>query len=403
MYVEWDQFEGSERGDSGEVTYRLAGTPHVFQIQARATDDCMLQVLFENLSAAGNPKGSVLPLGWMHNRSTVFILAGTEGHFVSNQLPTNWMQMNRDVLSARSLRHLCIPGAHDAGMSQYNGHTFLAKPCNTLTQVTSIYGQLERGVRYFDLRPVISSGEFWTGHYSHIEIFGSWQGANGQSIASIIDDVNRYTEYFGELIILRLSHDLNTDVGNSSYRPFNQEEWNGLFKNLLRVHRRFIVDDPRRIDLTALPLDTFIGQGNSAVILLIDPSDPEVRVGEYANHGFYSTWNFNTFDSYSNTADPSVMMADQLDKLEQKRKSPDDSYFLLSWTLTQNALQAATCSLGTANSILDLASQANPLIYRHLLPKCSRRTYPNILYLDQISSPTVAALAMAVNTVSAAD
>ena len=119
-----------------------------------------------------------------------------------------------------------MPGSHDAGMSTLTSGTAMGTRANVITQTQSIGGQLNAGSRYFDIRPVISAGQYVTGHYGRIEQLGvvTWQGGNGQSIDSIISEINAFTACNQELIILRLSHDLNTDVGNEGYRSFTQHE-----------------------------------------------------------------------------------------------------------------------------------------------------------------------------------
>ena len=42
---------------------------------------------------------------------------------------------------------------------------------------------------------------------------------------SIIQQLNEFTSNKRELIIINLSHSLNTDLGNTKYRSFTQEEY----------------------------------------------------------------------------------------------------------------------------------------------------------------------------------
>jgi len=397
VYVEWDQnaFD-SQSDDAGEVVYSLNGTPFTFQVQARNTNGFDLQVYFTNLATSGNPQGSTLSLGWSHDGSVAFVLAGESGNFTANVVPAGWMQHNLGQLGGRTLRQLCIPGSHDSGMSVVNGRTAFAFPCSVITQTTSILGQLTLGARYFDIRPVISGGQYFTGHYSDITQINSWQGANGESIAQVINDVNSFTAVNKELVILYLSHDYNTDVGNSSYRAFTQQEYNGLLAQLGGLNNLYAVANPG--DLTQIQLNDYIGQNKAAVIVVVDA--PGITVGDaYFGKGFYLPANFPVYNQYSDTNDAAQMVSGQLGKMKEQRTSPTSSYFLLSWTLTQDGTQATTCEMGAA-SILDLAAEADPLIYQDLLPACSPQTYPNILYIDNINSGAITALAMAVNTLA---
>lgn len=401
VYVEWDgDVFSSTSDDAGEATYTLGETDLNFQVQARASSGFTLQIAFENLATPGNPQGSILNLGWNHDGYVNFILSGQEGNFTSSNLPTSWMQDNLTILGSRSLRQICIPGSHDAGMSVRASSTVGAFDCNTLTQTMSILDQLQAGVRYFDVRPVISAGEFLTGHYGHILGDLTWQGANGQSIESVINDVNAYTAQNNELVILYLSHDLNTDLGNNSYAPLAQESWNKLLSKLTEINHLFHASSSMTDDLTKLTLSDFIGNNCAAVIVVVDADGSGISLGDYANQGFYSKSNFPVYNEYSDTNDLDQMIdgkdKGQLTKMKEQRTDRGASYFLLSWTLTQNTLQAATCRISPASSILDLANTANPQLYVRLLPACSNQCYPNILYIDNVQSSDIVAMAMAV-------
>jgi len=400
VYVEWNQgIFNSQGDDAGEVTYTLAGTAFSFQVQARASSGFMLQVQLASLTALNYAQGSTIPLGWDWNDNpsgghVTFVLAGEPNYFqVSGQQSGPWMQNVLPWLGAQPLRHLCMPGSHDAGMSVYTSGTAFTHACNTLTQVTGILGQLQYGARYFDIRPVISGGQYYTGHYGNVSQLDSWQGANGQSIASIISDVNTYTAANAELVILNLSHDLNTDLGNSSYAPFTQNEWNALFAQLQGINHLYVSSAS---DLSILPLNDFIGSKQAAVVVVVETSG--IDLGSYAGKGFYAYSAFNVYNQYANSNDVDQMATDQLTKLRQQRTSPDSAPFLLSWTLTQDGTQASTCVLGTANSILTLASIANPQVYLQLPGACTAQSYPNIIYIDGIQDASPAALSMAVNT-----
>lgn len=380
--------------ENGVVIYTLGSTGLNFRLEARAVTAFQVEVLLPTFGTSGNPQGSTIELGWIHDGYVNFILGGTVGSFTSTRPPRAWMHENLGLLGGRTLRHLCIPGSHDAGMSTLGSKTAFAQPCNTLTQTLGILDQLKAGARYFDVRPVISDGEYVTGHYSYVSQIGSWQGGNGQSMASIVQDVNEFTAANAELVVLYLSHDLNTDVGNASYRPFTHAEWEALLTELEKLEHRF-KGQPSVGDLTRLTLNDYIGGDTAAVVVVVDPSDDSIGVSNI-QEGFWGDAWFPVYDDYTGTNDPAAMSADQLSKMRVQRTGPDASYFLLSWTLTQDGTQASTCVLGTAASILDLANEANPALFRDLLPACSARTYPNILYIDAVHGSDAAALALAV-------
>lgn len=301
-----------------------------------------------------------------------------------------WMQQNIAMLGSRPLRHLCMPGSHDAGMSTFGTHTALASACDTVTQTLGMLGQLQAGARFFDLRPVLSGGSYFTGHYSQISvpvIGTTWQGADGQSIAGIVEDVNNFTSSNQELVVLYLSHDLETDEG---YVPFSQDQWNGLFAQLAGLNHLFVAQNPTGVDLTTLTLGDFISS-QPAVVVVVDPST-SISLGDYATRGFYTTANFSVYNQYSDTDNLAQMEQDQLSKLAAQRPNPDTGYFLLSWTLTQSSSDAVE-----GPCILDLANTANAAL-SDVLPACSAETYPNIILIDNMNDSTgIVNLVMAVN------
>jgi|GEM_PF-4822355 len=354
----------------------------------------------------------------------------------------SWMQDNLSTLKSRKLNEICITGSHDSGSSVRNDGTPFSNDCNTKTQSNSIFGQLCYGARYFDIRPVIHNGNYYTGHYANLNIgemikdledsifdqtknipivgpwikknlkriFPSppdaitWQGANGQSFDSIIDDINKFTESYHELIILNLSHAYNTDVGNSNYTDFNQNEWNGLFKKLSSLSNLLYLDETT--DITSLPLEDFISS-KSAVIVIIDCKD--VNIGEYLGKGFYNKSSFNVVNKYSATNNFSDMLKKQVDNMNNNK----GQYFLLSWTLSQDNPQIAKCivpnkvnipvygnfKLFDKTSIIDLANLANEnlsAVEKFITPD----NKPNIIYIDNIQDNRFVNLAMKINTAS---
>ncbi|KAI0766796.1 PLC-like phosphodiesterase [Irpex lacteus] len=382
--------------DGGEVFYSLSGTPATFQLQARAPKGKFkLQAYLDGLSTVNNPQGSTIDLGWNEDGVTPFILSGTVDKFASSNPPSDWMQKNLSSLGNRQLRQLCILGSHDSGMSVVTGRTGFADSGIVITQSRDIGQQLALGARYFDIRPVIAGGAFKTGHYSKIPVNPiGWQGADGQTIQDIIRQINEFTANNKELIILNFGHDLNTDVGRD-YRPFNQDEYNRLFEILTGIENLYVVEgeDPTTVDLTTLPLNRFIGSGRAAVLAIIEPRS--IQVGDYSRRGFYKYPQFNAYNSYANKNDLDDMINDQLDKMRKVRSSPDSQLFLLSWTLTQQV-----DNIVAAQSILRLANKAGPAIFGRLLQACSPQMYPNILYLDNLTTSDYTALAMAINDMS---
>lgn len=396
VYVEWDEnFFHTRSDDVGQVTYILEGTNHAVQVYASAKDRLSLTVN-STVPTSTSPGQSSINLGWKHDGYVSFVLAGSEGYYSSSINMGSWMQDNIKFVGDMTLSKLCMPGSHDAGMSFLGTSNGLASTCNTVTQSCAILQQLNYGVRYFDVRPVISAGIFKTGHYDYP---GSNWGGNGQDLQSIMDDVNAFTATHKELVILKLSHAIYTDSG---YRDFTQEEWNLLFDTLIsglqNIYSMGVREDRNLV--TEISLQSFIcpnGLPRAAVLIVVDCPDSVSINQAYENKGIFRLNSFNLYDNYSNTSDLDAMINDQLGKMKNRRA---DACHLLSWTLTQSSHQMITCCLDTEDkiSIRGIARVANERIFDRLLGACGPEQFPNILYIDNVQSCAIAALAMAVNT-----
>ncbi|KAK0659221.1 hypothetical protein DIS24_g4095 [Lasiodiplodia hormozganensis] len=408
VYVEWDQDPGKDqRDDGGEAVYSMGGSSGTFQVQARNTDGFNLEVYLEAVETENNPVGSTISLGWNHNAAVNLVFGGEQGAFTSNNPSVDWMHQNLATLGDRKLRQICMPGSHDAGMSEFNAHTGLVRDTNTLTQKFSIAEQLTAGSRWFDIRPVISSGKFYAGHYSDTKIVG-WQGANGQSLSDIINNINTFTSQYNELIILDISHTMDTD---NDYTDLSQAQWNTLFTQLQSINHRFNATGVSTSeDLSKRTLNQFIGNGPCVLIVAELPSG--ITLGDHFSQGIVaSSPNFPFYNSYSNTDELDTMASDQLSKLSSQRKTPDDEFFLLSWTLTESVIDTIWGSVpipGDLNSILELAGKAYQPLFEHF-DNFTSQSYPNVLYMDLFGafdqdatapSTEVAALALAVNGIS---
>jgi len=371
--------------DSGQAVYAIevpGSTAYEFEVAFnRRNNTPNVVVNFKTLSTiipALGPGGTLDIGGWKHNGIMTFSLTGTSGKFAVFDA-SNWMQTFLPVWGARSLRYLCLPGSHDAGMSKRGTGTAFATDDNIITQHVNIEEQLKLGVRYLDLRIVISNGQFFTGHYSNIKPDGflggvvhsivGWQGANGQSLDDIIKDVNRFTASHTELIVLQISHAINTDVGQPNYRGFTSDEWSRLMKKLTGINNRL---SKPVADFTKLTLNECIGAGKSAVVIMIDGYSPN------ENEGFHPMSTFQLVDNYSDTNNYDRMKTDQLDKMRQAATNLNKC-FLLSWILTQQGITDVTF-----DPILKMAEKANNGI-GEAVAACTPTEFPNIFLIDGIS------------------
>ncbi|OCK83889.1 PLC-like phosphodiesterase [Lepidopterella palustris CBS 459.81] len=411
VYIEYGT-SGSTRDDGGEAYYALSDTSNTFEIQAKKPSDFHLYVTLNGMSTKTNPRGATIDEGFRHNGAVNWILSADEsGAFWSNSAPpVDWMQQSLGSLGNRTLRHICMPGSHDAGMSSYSPGTVGANFENTQAQYLDMYNQLLFGSRYFDIRPVVSDGVFVSGHYSDVD--GIWVGGNGQSISDIIAAINKFTAQYHELIIINLSHTLDTD---NNYVDLSQAQWNQLFAQLGSINNRILNANPGNTDFSNNVLNDFIQ--NSASVLIIAQLPGGISLGDYANQGIFSQANFPVFDSYSNSNSAETMEADQLQKLAANRNivadpgSRKDVFHLLSWTLTQQPEDV----LNPDRAILNLAVTVYDDLFSTAYNAFTPESFPNVLYMDAYAIrdkpvlfpydkpaavtayPDVYALAMAVN------
>jgi hypothetical protein len=219
---------GTLSDDAGEVNYSVVNpSTTAFQLQLRVVNNVATSnVYLESIETSANHIGDTISVGFTQNIATPIIIAGSQGDFTGNSLPTDWMQSNLNSFGCQPLRRLCMPASHDAGMSKLDGKTETSTTQNTVTQNLDIAGQLTYGARYFDIRPVIGGGIFKTGHYSKYDC--CWNGGNGQSIDDVISQVNSFLAQNQELVILDLSHAYDSDTG---YNELTQDEWNQLIQS----------------------------------------------------------------------------------------------------------------------------------------------------------------------------
>ncbi|KAM5360559.1 hypothetical protein ACJA88_014797 [Fusarium oxysporum] len=347
-YVEFKQGLFVERSDTRGITaYTLQGTDCSFRIHVSDAPS-RIWVELVSLEAVNNPRGSSIKLGWRHDGIVSFVLSGKQGSFHTTNPPVGWMHQNLATLGPRPLSQICMLGSHDSGMS-FVSHSDIPSGLiddYVLCQATPVHGQLAYGARYFDIRPQISGGGFWTGHYT------GKIGARGESLASIISGVNSFLSQYPELVILNFSHTLQTDVG--------------------------------------------------AVVCVVENEGLDMR--DFKNKGFYKPSQLNVYNQYSNTDDAVVMVSDQINKMKGHMPTKDKQLFLLSWTLTQqapswngNLVDFATKVVAFLKPIRVLAYTCNKELVTRLLPVANNTSFPNVVYIDYVDNSDYTALVVAVN------
>lgn len=416
VYVEFGT-KGHQSDDGAEAYFNIAGTPSTFNVKASKPKDFMLTINLDNAATTTSPKGSKVDLGFRHDAAVNWIMSTDEaGQWWSNSgTTTDWMQQSMGSLHNRTLKQITMPGSHDAGMSRYDPGTIGANFANTQSQYLDVAGQLVIGSRYFDLRPVISNGQWVSGHYSEIEGLG-WVGGNGQSIADIIKQINDFTAKYHELIIINISHTYDSD---NDWKDLTQDQWNQLFETLKGINNRFTVTNPGKTDYSNSVLGDFITDRASVFVLSQLPGG--ISLGGYADMGFFNQDNFPFFDSYSDSNDAGDMKADQLQKVKDNRNlvadpaQRKDKFHILSWTLTQ----APEDVLNPDKAIMNLGTSVFDDLVVDAFNSFTPESFPNVLYVDSVgirdkpvvfpfdkpaqvaTNTDIASLAMAINNAKA--
>lgn len=207
---------------------------------------------------------------------------------------------------------------------------------------------------------------------------------------TIVQQINEFTAHSKELIVISLSHSLNTDLGNSHYRPLNQEEYDRLFNQLKNIKDLFVTSN-EAVNLLDKPVNYFLGAGKSAVVIVMNDG---ANLGPFHHQGFFPSNEFAVVDDYADTHDLNKMIDDQMRKLA-KNRGDAKNFFLISWILTLQGIDNVT-----GPSIEHLAHLANTNMHRLILdlnfPSLVRRGHPNVIFQDFVNTDSTS-LALAIN------
>ena len=141
--------------DKGEAYYSVGSTKQTFQVQAR-TDAIQNEVhplvteyVFDGLSTRDVSKGSsVEVIDRKGQRAANLVITGSQkyGYWTSANPPVAWISAILDIIGDRKLKHVCLLGSHDAGMSSIHGSTAGTLPilCNWATMLRDT---MQNGIR----------------------------------------------------------------------------------------------------------------------------------------------------------------------------------------------------------------------------------------------------------------
>ncbi|WEW59950.1 hypothetical protein PRK78_005432 [Emydomyces testavorans] len=392
VYVEFAYDGGTRihhRDDAGEAYYELEGTDKKFYVRARvdknADSKWIVEVVHTNLPTrdvkAGETVRLPVPPTTGYGKSVQWVLTGSERYgYWTTRPPVTWMKSTLDIIGDRKLKHICMPGSHDAGISKIDGKTPLSTPDNTQTQMLDMYGQLVRGSRWFDIRPCLGNGgKHMLCHYGQIS-GGTHQGGNGQSVQEAIDNINKFMDdHPGELVILDINDESGYDTDNPDsggrYSRLTDAQWQPIITQFSQGIKQPCPD--MGSDLANVKLKSFIGNGKGCVLSLI-------RINTKPGKAQYPASALPRYNIYSNIDSLDTMARDQVAKLKANRvlgaetdtTKTKDGFFILSWTLT-----------GIRWPIQSMAAMAFNHLFTYAFSEFTPFSYPNVLYVDYLGAP----------------
>jgi hypothetical protein len=329
-----------------------------------------------------------------------------------------------------TLAQLSIPGSHDAGMSTVTYDTIGGAGGNSLTQIINIAGQLEAGIRYFDLRPFWKQEKtIYTGHFTMT--MGALEGCSGESMEDVLDAVRTFisdTAHTDEVVILKFSHyaystpeivsairTLYFFNNKSDTLTIRQNMINLLVDQVNQYLGDYLYQAPENAPRIAQTKLSDITKGKGKVIILFDLEG--LKKVNFEGKGFYSYADLPVdktdaetssisdpaqaqaladmvvYDRYTHTNDLALMTSatepkGQLYRIQQTDNHCGDLY-VNSWTLTLTNWEVINPG---AYTILELCQLANGVLAHDTMqstqaPKdgsaiITTSHFPNIIYVD---------------------
>lgn len=326
---------------------------------------------------------------------------------------------NEAGFPVRPLHQITLPGTHDSGC-----YVDRLRDIGAKTQVLNIRGQLDGGIRYFDIRPCkYRTNEYWTWHGPMGYYGDELTGANGilAQITAFMDALHANDR---ELVVVNISHfDTAIRAGAFDHAAFIQ-----LIVNVLGAH--LIPHDQTQVNLFDEQLHNLLtngaGQTRSRVAIIYDGAFDQGREDYVTNNqlpaGFFKLapkYPYNVaghypqaneikfFDQYAGSRQLDVMSADQMTKILQRQNSQittkdwavvgnnqwhpngpngtNGTLHLFSWTLTVPPWCPRTEALNTTNPAL------KPFFTERWGYVPGAHSKINILYVDHFASHTATA------------
>jgi hypothetical protein len=239
-----------------------------------------------------------------------------------NDNPATWMESEWDYIGNKQLWQVTLPGTHDSGA--YNLSTQrVPSECRDApgfllgitvrpfaeAQEDDFAGQLNGGIRYFDLR-------LW--HRQKENDFHAYHDCVGAEISDILNQIKSFMEKVKkELVIINVSHFCQFDESAHALLISKIDDIIGTY--LYKEHNS---------NLLQTEISDYVASGPRVLLIYADP-----YISNNPKAGFWKEDDLKMNGTYANTSNLDTMRADQLNKLKQNPGN-SESLFLLSWTLT---------------------------------------------------------------------
>jgi hypothetical protein len=375
--------------DNGEAYYKLEGTDKTFEIRGTThIPDNYPQRTVVDLTGMG--------LGQREYKDpeqespVTLVITGSESYgYISsiNFGPNNWMHQIYDAIRDRELRHIVMPGSHDAGMSTISkAWDGLGNVDDTQTQGLNHYDQLRVGARYFDMRLVsVKGGDFWAAHVDD-EKKDSPVGATGEKLSDIINDINKFTsESPGEIIIwwVRYMVDLNLNVPAGKGRHWTADKANEFYTALEKINNRCggLSNSPK---FNLLQAGTLMDMNNGAgcVLIITDGTLNDGVPKDKPASGIYHAGDFMDRDDFWSKAKVTedLAPAETNHMTAMNRDNGDgDKFLIMQWQCTPSIDSELNYGLSRIAIM-----PTNPALYWYATNSMSPQHWPTVIQQDYI-------------------
>lgn len=380
----------------GAATYNIQGTNLKFQIRKswNKKGDYRARTIID---LTGMGQGQREYLDPAREAPVTLVITGSSTYGFQSSIrhgPGNWMKKLYDVIKDRQVKHLVLPGSHDAGMSRIsNKIKSIGTEQNTQTQGLNIYDQLRAGARVFDLRVgsvhnVLNTYDysFWTMHVGS-ETADVVIGNTGESLDDVIREVNQFTaESPGEIIFFRVRYLIGireVPAGGPIY--WNNDIVNNFFNKIKGVNNRCGNLDPN-VKFENQPASYFMDQngGNGCVLFFLNGHLKNGVPVDSPADGLYTNDRMSMWENWSqgDGSDTEKLANDQAADWKTVGRSGDfqnDQFIVSQWAV------GADIAKTTALTIENLAIMpTNPAIYWMGVNNMSPESFPSSMRIDYI-------------------